>query len=60
MKDQVHSSYNIIPFDHLLPVIVIEMVYTAVFWRNVFDLKGGISKTQSSSEIILPQKATSR
>ena len=29
------------------------MVYAAVFWRNMFALKGGVSKTQSPSEIIL-------
>ena len=32
------------------------MVYTAVFWRNMFALKGCISKTQSPSECILNRK----
>ena len=29
------------------------MVYNLVFWRNVFALEGGVSKTQSPSEIVL-------
>ena len=56
IKDRVCGNYNMIPFDYLPPIIVIEMVYTAVFWRNMFALKGGISKTQSPSKIILNQK----
>ena len=56
MTGQVYDNYNIIPFDHFPPSMVIEMVYTVVFWRNMFNLKGGVSKTQSSSEIILNRK----
>ena len=29
------------------------MVYSCMLWRNMFELKGGISKTQSPSKIIL-------
>ena len=29
------------------------MVYACVFWRNMFALRGGISDTQSPSEIVL-------
>ena len=32
------------------------MVYSSVFWRNMFALKGGVSKTQSPSEIVLNRK----
>ena len=32
------------------------MVYAAVFWHNMFALKGGIYKTQNPSEIILNHK----
>ena len=56
IKDRVRGNYNIIPFDYLPPIIVIEMAYIAMFWRNMFALKGGISKTQSPSEIILNSK----
>ena len=50
------SVYNIIPFDYMTPIMVIEMVYADVFWCNMFALKGGISKTQSPYEIILNRK----
>ena len=53
MKDQVPGNYNIIPFGRLFPIMVIEMVYTTVLWRNMFTLRGGLSKAQSPSEIIL-------
>ena len=56
IKERVRGNYNILPFDHLPPIIVIEMVYTAVFLRNMFALKGGVSQTQSPSEIILNRK----
>ncbi len=42
-----------LPYQHLPPMFVIEMVHNAVFWRNMFALKGGLSKTQSPSELIL-------
>ena len=45
-----------LPFQHLPSVIIIEMVYNAVFWRNMFALKGGVSKTQSPSENFLNRK----
>ena len=45
-----------LPFQHLPPVFIIEMVYSYVFWRNMFGLKGGVAKTQSPSEIVLNRK----
>ena len=36
--------------------MVVKMVHTSVFWRNMFTLKGGISKTMSASEIALNRK----
>ena len=56
MKEQVCGNHNMLSFKHLPPIVVIEMVYTAVFWRNMFALKDGVSKTQSPSEIILSCK----
>ena len=34
----------------------IEIVYKAVFWRNMFALEGGVSKTQSPSETVFNRK----
>ena len=56
IKDRVRGHFNTLPFKHLTPVFVSEMVYHAVFWRNMFALRGGISTTQSPSEIVLNRK----
>ena len=56
-KEFVCGNYNIIPFNHLPPIVFIEMVYTAVFWRKIFALKGGVFRTQRPFEIILNYKS---
>merc|ERR1712086_528409 len=53
VKERVRGNHAMLPFQHLPPVFVIEMVYNAVFWRNMFALNRGVSKTQSPSEIVL-------
>jgi hypothetical protein len=53
IKERVRANYSLLPFKHLPPILIIEMIYNAVFWRNMFTLKGGISTTQSPSEIVL-------
>ena len=53
IKERVQAQYNVLSFEHYQPMCIIEMVYLQVFWRNMFALKGGISSTQSPSEIIL-------
>ena len=35
---------------------MVELVYSQVFWCNMFAIKGGISATQSPSELILNRK----
>ena len=56
IKDQVRSVYNILPFKYMPPIMIVELVYSQVFWRNMFALKGGISATQSTAEIILNRR----
>ena len=56
IKERVHINYNMLPYQHLLPICIIAMVYHTVFWRNMFALKGGISDTQSPSELVLNRK----
>jgi hypothetical protein len=56
IKEHIRSTYNVLPFTKVPPVFIIELVYTHVFWHNMFALRGGISKTQSPSELILNQK----
>jgi hypothetical protein len=52
IKDHVCSVYKILPFKHIPPIFVVELVYSQVFWRNMFAIKGGISATRSPSELI--------
>ena len=56
IKERVRSNYNMLPYNYLPPMIVIKMVYCSVFWRNMFALKDGISKTQNPSKIVLNRK----
>ena len=56
IKERVRGNHTMLPYQHLPPIFVIEMVYNAVFWRNMFALKGGVSKTQSPSELVLGRK----
>eukprot|EP00956_Cyclotella_meneghiniana_P038398 scaffold153893_cov47-Cyclotella_meneghiniana.AAC.1 len=56
IKDRVRSQYNVLPFEYMPPVLICELVYACVFWRNMFALNGGISPTQSPAEIILNGK----
>ena len=56
VKDCVGGNHAMLPFQHLPPVFIIDIVYNAVFWRNMFVLKGGVSKTQSPSKMVLNHK----
>ena len=56
IKERVRANFCTSPFTYMPPVLVIEMVYNAVFWRNIFPLKGGISTTHSPGELILNRR----
>jgi hypothetical protein len=56
IKDRVRSQYTVMPFKMVPPIVIIELVYAQVFWRNMFALTGGVSTTQSPAELILNQK----
>ena len=56
IKESVRGNHAMLPFQHLPTVFTIEMVYSSVFWRNMFALKGGVSKTQSPSKSVLKRK----
>jgi hypothetical protein len=53
VKERVRSQHSVLPFRTTPPIVIIELVYMSVFWRNMFPIKGGVSKTQSPSELIL-------
>ena len=56
IKERVRGNHTMFQFQHLSPVFIIVIVYRSVSWRNMFALKGGVSKTQSPSEIVLNRK----
>jgi hypothetical protein len=53
IKEHVRSTYHMLPFTQVPPVFIVELVYTHVFWCNMFALRGVISRTQRPSELIL-------
>ena len=53
IKERHRDNYIMLFFKHLPPVVIIEMVYNAVFWHNMFVLDGGVSKTWCLSEIAI-------
>ena len=58
IKERVRCDWAIMPFKHVPPSVVAQLVYRAVFWRNAFPLKTGISRTLSPGEIILNRKVS--
>ena len=56
IQERIRAQYNVLPFQCVPPIFIVEMVYKSVFWRNMFALQNGISKTQSPSEIVLNRK----
>ena len=53
INERVRATHNMTPFKFIPPIFIVEMVYTNIFWRNMFPIKGGISSTQGPAEIIL-------
>jgi hypothetical protein len=53
VKDRARAMYNILPFTKIPDCLIIEMVYTAVFWLNTLPATGGVSETLSPREIVL-------
>jgi hypothetical protein len=54
VKERTRCVYNTLPFRRIVPSrIIIEMVYSSVFWLNMFPAIDGISKTLSPRSIIV-------
>ena len=51
-KERVRCTYNVTPFDHFPPRMLIEMVFLSVFWMNAFPHKLGISQTLSPRPLV--------
>ena len=52
IKERIRCIYNTLPFKLLPPRIIIELVYTCVFWLNCFPYADGISTQLSPRTII--------
>jgi hypothetical protein len=52
IKERTRCIYNSVPF-HKMPMrMVVEMVYTSVFWLNYFPVANGISTSVSPRTIV--------
>jgi hypothetical protein len=52
LKERTRCTYNVTPFDHFPPRMIIEMVFLSVFWVNAFPHKFGVSQTLSPRTIV--------
>jgi hypothetical protein len=55
VKEQMHATYNTLPFTHMPPRLVIEMAKQAVFWLHLFPRVNGVSNHMSPREIMTGQ-----
>jgi Reverse transcriptase (RNA-dependent DNA polymerase) len=55
IKERTRAIYNTLPFHRMPDRLIIEMVYTSVFWLNSFPGGSGISDSMSPREIVLRQ-----
>jgi hypothetical protein len=55
VKERTRATYNTLPVERMPNRMVIEMVYSSVFWLNSFPSANGISETLSPREIVLRQ-----
>jgi hypothetical protein len=52
IKDRTRSCYNTLPFSRIPRLVIIRMVYNAVFWLNAFPHRDGASSTLSPRYIL--------
>ena len=52
IKDRVRCVVNILPIKKLPDAMLINIVYSSVFWLNAFPCKNGVSKRLSPRLII--------
>ena len=53
VKERVRCIYNTLPFKKMPARLIIEMVYTSVFWINSFPHADGVSKLLSPRAIVI-------
>lgn len=52
VKEHTRCTYNMTPFEHFLPCMIIEIVFLNVFWLNVFPNKLSVLQTISPRTIV--------
>ena len=55
VKERTRAIYCTLPFKKMPRHLIIEMVYTANYWLNMFPRKGGVSKTLSPRTLLTGQ-----
>ena len=55
VKERTRAIYCTLPFSKMPRRMIIEMVYAANYWLNMFPRKGGISKTLSPRALLTGQ-----
>ena len=55
VKERTRAIYCTLPFSKMPRRLIIEMVYAANYWLNMFPRKGGISKTLSPRALLTGQ-----
>ena len=55
VKERTRAIYCTLPFNKMPRRLIIEMVYAANYWLNMFPRKGGISKTLSPRALLTGQ-----
>jgi hypothetical protein len=56
VKEQMHATYNTLPFMHMPPRLVIEMAKQAIFWLHSFPRVDGVSNHMNPREIMTGQR----
>jgi hypothetical protein len=54
-KERTRCAYNLTPFDHYPPRMIIEMVFLSIFWINAFPHRLGVSQTLSPRTLVTGQ-----
>ena len=52
LKEQTRAIYCTLPFRKVPRHLIIEMIYAANYWLNMFPCKGGISQTMSPRTLL--------
>jgi hypothetical protein len=54
-KERTRCTYNMTPFDHYPPRMIIEMVFLSIFWINAYPHRLGVSQTLSPRTLVTGQ-----